>query len=107
VLRRAGRLLAILGPTTAVLWAVAFGLVSGCTEVACPGQLPSYSLAWVEPARALVAVDDGCTVCTVARPVTGGLAAGLVGLAVVAGTGLAARLRGDGRGDDGHRSFRY
>jgi hypothetical protein len=96
VLRRAGRLLAIIGPTAAVLWAVAFGPVSGCTEAVCPGHVPSYSLARVELARALVAVDDGCAVCTVARPVTGGLAAGVAGLAVVAGTGLAGRLADEG-----------
>jgi hypothetical protein len=91
-LQRVGTLLAGIGLTVAALWAVAFGITAGCTEVACPGLAPSYSLAGVELVTATVRVSDGCNVCTVARPVVFGLAGVVVGT-IVGAAGLARNGR--------------
>jgi hypothetical protein len=89
---RYGTLLAGVGLTVAALWAVAFGLTTGCTEAACPGAAPAYSLAGVSVAPLRVAVSDGCNVCTLAPPVLYGLLA--AGLGVVAGAAGRARRHG-------------
>jgi len=87
---RYGTLLAGVGLTVAALWAVAFGATAGCTEAACPGAAPAYSLTGVSLVPLRVAVSDGCTVCAVAPPVAYGLLASVVGV-VVGGAGQARR----------------
>lgn len=89
---RYGTLLAGVGLTVAALWAVAFGATAGCTEAACPGAAPAFSLAGVSLVALRVAVSDGCTVCTVAPPVVYGLLAAAVGV-VVGAVGQVGRIR--------------
>ena len=91
-LARVGTLLAGLGLTLAALWAVAFGVAAGCTEVACPGTAPTYRVG-VELATATVRIADGCNACVVARPVVAGLLCGVVGVVVgAAGTVRNGRI---------------
>lgn len=87
---RTGTVLALLGASVAVLWAVAFGATAGCTEIHCPGVQVAYSLAGVDVATATVRVSDGCNTCVVARPVVAGAATALVGC-LVGGVGLLRR----------------
>jgi hypothetical protein len=83
---RYGTLLAGVGLTVALCWAVAFGPTLGCTEMACPGQAPSYALAGVSVLPPALSVSDGCNACAVAPPVVwGGLAAVAGGVAGVVG----------------------
>jgi hypothetical protein len=79
---RHGTLLAGVGLTVALLWAVAFGPTVGCTEIACPGATPVYSVASVSVVPIRVGISDGCNVCTVAPPVVYGALATVVGVVV-------------------------
>ncbi len=89
---RVGTLVGVLGLALAALWAVAFGSIAGCTDVACPDQTPVYSVARVAlPARLPVA--DGCNACVVATPVVYGSVAALAGV-LVAGAGRLRRRTG-------------
>ncbi len=88
---RYGTLLAGTGLTVALLWAVAFGPTLGCTEVACPGATPVYSVAGVSLVPPTLSVSDGCNTCAVAPPVVYGGIAVVVG--VVAGA-VGQRRRG-------------
>ena len=80
---RYGTLFAGTGLAVALLWAVAFGPTTGCTDVACPGVTPTYAVASVSLAPPALSVSDGCNTCTVAPPVVYGGIAVVVG--VVAG----------------------
>lgn len=86
---RYGTLLAVTGLTVALLWAVAFGPTAGCTEAACPGATPAYSVASVSLAPPALSVSDGCNVCVVAQPVVYGTLAAVVGAVV----GTVGQLR--------------
>jgi hypothetical protein len=79
---RYGTLTAGVGLTVALLWAVAFGPTLGCTEVACPGATPAYSVAGVSLLPPALSVSDGCNVCAVAPPVVYGGLAAVVGAVV-------------------------
>jgi hypothetical protein len=79
---RTGTLLAGVGLTVSLLWAVAFGPTLGCTEMACPGAPTVYSVASVSLVPIRVGVADGCNVCTVAPPVVYGALAAVAGVVV-------------------------
>ena len=79
---RYGTLLAGVGVTVALLWAVAFGPTLGCTDVACPGTTPTYSVASVSLVPLRVGISDGCNTCLVALPVVIGTIAAVVGVVV-------------------------
>lgn len=86
---RSGTLLFGVGLTVALCWAVAFGPTLGCTELACPDHVPTYSLAGGSLLPPALSVSDGCNVCAVAPPVTWGAVAAVAGLVV----GAVGRVR--------------
>ncbi|ESS06132.1 MAG: hypothetical protein A07HB70_01680 [uncultured archaeon A07HB70] len=90
---RVGTLVGVLGLALAALWAVAFGALAGCTDVACPDQTPVYSVARVTLLPSVRSVSDGCNACVVASPVVYGSIAALAGV-VVAGVGRLRRRTG-------------
>lgn len=79
---RYGTLLAGVSLTVALLWAVAFGPMLGCTEIACPDAIPTYSVASVSLVPFRVGISDGCNTCLVAPPVVYGTLAAVVGVVV-------------------------
>ncbi len=90
---RVGTLVGVLGLALAALWAVAFGSIAGCTDVACPDQTPVYSVARVALLPPGLSVSDGCNACVVASPVVYGSVAALAGV-LVAGAGRLRRRTG-------------
>ena len=91
---RTGTLLFGVGLTVALLWVVAFGPATGCTDAACPGHAPAYSLAAPAlrgGALPTLGVSDGCTACPVAPAVLYGAVGSAAGL-VAAAAGQVRRL---------------
>jgi len=79
-LKRVGILLVGVGLCLSLFSAVAFGTVSGSTDVFCEDHEPSYSLTGVDGLS--VQYSDGCNQKQVSPLLTGGGLLAVAGLAV-------------------------
>lgn len=84
-LKRVGILLFVLGLCLSLFWSVAFGFVSGSTEVRCVDHQPTYTIQSVDVADLNVVYSDGCNGKWVDSTVTFGGLVSLSGLLVGGG----------------------